>query len=62
MGADGTEGIMKLSEKKEISLIVQDEETSVVYGMPGNILRKKLPCQIVKLDQIADVIMKETEG
>lgn len=62
MGADGTEGIMKLSEKKKISLIVQDEETSVVYGMPGNILRKKLPCQIVKLDKIADAIMKETEG
>ena len=62
MAEDGTEKIMKKKKKKEISLIVQDEETSVVYGMPGNILRKKLPCQIVKLDQMADVIMKETEG
>ena len=61
MGTDGTEGILKLSEKKEISVLVQDEESCVVYGMPGSILEKYKECEIVEIDRMADVICEKVK-
>ena len=34
MGGDGTAGITKLNKNKNIYVIAQNEETSIVYGMP----------------------------
>lgn len=58
MGADGTAGIGKLGEKNNIHVIAQDEETSIVYGMPNAVAKAKLTDEIIPLDKIADAITK----
>ena len=60
MGSDGTRGIGKLSEKKNVYVIAQDEATSTVYGMPGMIKSAGLTDEIVPLEEIADAIIKAT--
>ncbi len=57
MGADGTEGIRNLEEKKKVHVIAQDQESSVVFGMPKSIIGANLSDQIVPLDQIAQEII-----
>ncbi len=57
MGADGTEGIRNLKSKKKVHVIAQDQETSVVYGMPRSIAKAGLADQIVPLEQIAQEII-----
>ncbi len=56
MGADGTEGIQHLKEKKKIHVIVQEASTCAVYGMPKSAVNAGLADQIVPLDQIAQEI------
>lgn len=58
MGADGTQGISKLEEKKNIYVIAQNEETSTVYGMPKMIVESGLTDEILPLIKIADAITK----
>lgn len=58
MGADGTLGIGALGEKNNIHVIAQDEETSVVYGMPKAIAEAKLVDEVLPLNKIADAITK----
>lgn len=53
MGADGTEGIKNLREKKKVHVIAQDQETCVVYGMPKNVVNAGFTDQVVPLDQLA---------
>lgn len=62
MGADGTAGIYELSSKKKISVLVQDKESAVVYGMPGNIIKKGIAHKVIKLDEMANEIVKMVEG
>lgn len=57
MGADGTEGIGHLKEKKKIHVITQTEETCAVYGMPKAAVKKGLSDLQVPLDQIAQEIV-----
>ena len=57
MGADGTEGITNLKEKKKVHVITQTEETCAVYGMPKAAVKKGLSDQQVPLDQIAQEII-----
>ena len=57
MGADGTEGIEHLKEKKKIHVITQTEDTCAVYGMPKSVDKKGLSNQSVPLDQIAQEII-----
>lgn len=57
MGADGTQGIKNLKEKKKIHVIAQEEETCAVYGMPKSVVNAGLSNQIVPLDQIAQEII-----
>lgn len=59
MGADGTEGIMRLREKKSTSVIIQDKNSCVVFGMPGSILKKQIPCKEVALTDITKEIVKK---
>ena len=58
MGNDATKGIQSLLEKKDYSVIVQDEESSVVYGMPGSVLENIPGCEVVELDRIAEHVME----
>ena len=57
MGADGTEGIKHLKEKKKIHVIAQEASTCAVYGMPKSVVTAGLSNQIVPLDQIAQEII-----
>jgi two-component system chemotaxis response regulator CheB len=59
MGADGTKGIKTLAAKnKKIHVIAQDEDTSVVYGMPKAIAQSGLVDEVVPLERVADAITK----
>ncbi|MCR5594258.1 MAG: chemotaxis response regulator protein-glutamate methylesterase [Lachnospiraceae bacterium] len=57
MGADGTEGIVHLKEKKKVHVITQTEDTCAVYGMPKSAVKSGLSDQQVPLDQIAQEIV-----
>lgn len=57
MGADGTQGIRNLKEKKKIHVIVQEASTCAVYGMPKSAVNAGLSDQIVPLEQIAQEIV-----
>ena len=58
MGADGTKGISEHQKEKNVYVIAQDEETSVVYGMPKAIAETGLVDEIVPLESVADTILK----
>lgn len=60
MGGDGTAGITKLNKSKNIHVIAQDEESSVVYGMPKVIKEAGLVDEVLPLHEIADAITKNT--
>jgi len=57
MGADGTEGIAHLKEKKKTFVITQDGETCVVNGMPRSVVRAGLSDETVPLSLIAQEII-----
>ncbi len=56
MGADGTEGILHLKERKQPYVVTQDKDSCVVYGMPGSAVHAKLSDATVKLEEIAKTI------
>lgn len=58
MGADGTAGIINLKKKKRVTVFAQNEETSVVYGMPRSIVLAGLTGKGLSLEQIAQEITK----
>jgi len=55
MGKDGAEGVALIREKGGYS-IVQDERTSVIWGMPGEIVKARNADEILSLEKIADRI------
>ena len=57
MGADGTEGIRRLKEQKNIHVISQSQDTCTIYGMPRSIVREGLSDEVVALDDIAQEII-----
>lgn len=59
MGADGTEGIGALKKSNKIYVIAQDEDTSVVYGMPKAVAKAGLTNEIVPMQEIANTIIKK---
>lgn len=56
MGDDATEGILHLSEKKKIKVLVQDEESAVVYGMPGSVLKNCPKAMVIPLRKMAGML------
>lgn len=58
MGADGTEGILSLQQKKNIYVISQDAKSCVVYGMPKAIAEKGVVNEVVPLTEVAQTIIK----
>ena len=58
MGADGTNGILSLSNHKPIHVISQSAETCVVYGMPKAIEESGMVDEVVPLEKVAETITK----
>ncbi len=58
MGKDGTEGCRKIKERGG-TVIVQDEQTSVVWGMPKMVYTANLADKILPVSQIADAVTRE---
>lgn len=56
MGKDGTQGVAALREQGA-KILVQDKNTSVVWGMPGNVVQAGLADAVVPRDQIASEII-----
>jgi two-component system chemotaxis response regulator CheB len=58
MGRDGTAGVEKIKEKKA-RIIVQDKDTSVIYGMPKSVVDKGYADKVLPINEIADFITEE---
>jgi two-component system chemotaxis response regulator CheB len=61
MGSDGTRGAATLVEAGG-TVIAQDEESSVVWGMPGSVANAGLCSAVLPLDQIAPKIVRLFAG
>lgn len=61
MGADGREGCRMLKQRGA-TIWAQDEDTSVVYGMPQAVTVAGLTDQSIALDKVGSTIMKEISG
>lgn len=61
MGDDGTIGAGIIREKGG-SIIVQDEASCVVFGMPGSIVKNGLANKIAPLNQIAGIVTSAALG
>lgn len=62
MGQDGTHGCQHIQARGG-QVIVQDEASSVVWGMPGFIVKSKLADTVLPLNQIAhEIILKCQTG
>lgn len=53
MGNDGTEGA-KLIKNKGGRVIVQNEATSIIFGMPGSVIEAGLSDAVLPIDKIAE--------
>ncbi len=56
MGSDGVEGLRQLKECGNLT-IVQDEATSMVWGMPGEAVRRGVAQRVLPLEQIAQACL-----
>jgi len=56
MGNDGLKGCQAIAGKGG-QVIAQDEDTSVVWGMPGAVVQAGLASAVLPLDKIADEIV-----
>lgn len=61
MGADGAEGLLKMRQAGAYT-IGQDEETCVVYGMPGVAFKKGAVMSQLPLQKIAEQILLKVKG
>lgn len=59
MGADGTAGIKKLRQNRDVYTIAQDKETSIIYGMPRMIVESGMADRILPLQDIAEEITRK---
>ena len=60
MGADGAAGLLEMHEAG-LHTIAQDEETSVVWGMPGEAVKRGATCEILPLNSIASHLLAAVE-
>ena len=56
MGADGAEGLKEMQEVGSIT-IAQDEKTSVVWGMPGEAVKRGAAGHVLPLEAIAGALL-----
>ena len=55
MGRDGAAGLLKIRQAGGMTL-AQDEQTSAVFGMPGEAVRLNAAQKVLPLDAIADAL------
>lgn len=60
MGHDGLEGARRIKQKGGF-IIIQDEESSVIWGMPRAVYEAGLADRVLPLSKIAPVIVEEIE-
>jgi two-component system chemotaxis response regulator CheB len=60
MGRDGTDGAREVA-KAGGEVLIQDEASSVVYGMPGSVVRAGIPHTVVLLEAMGSAIVKTVE-
>ena len=60
MGADGLDGARELVAAGGM-LIAQDQTTSVVWGMPGSVVRAGLAAEVLPLDEIAVAVARQLD-
>jgi two-component system chemotaxis response regulator CheB len=60
MGQDGMHGCQHIQSRGG-QVIVQDEASSVVWGMPGFVVKSKLADAVLPLNKIADEIMMKCQ-
>ena len=61
MGADGAKSSLYYTAD-DVETIVQSEETSVVWGMPGKVVQAGAKHKLVDLEKIADEILKRIKN
>lgn len=61
MGSDGAKGMCAIKKGKGRT-VVQDESTSVVYGMPKSVIKAGSADKILNVDDIAPEIVKMIKG
>lgn len=62
MGSDGSKGLVKLKNNLENTIaIAESEETSIVFGMPRSAIATNRVDIVVKLDDIADTIVRHCQ-
>ena len=61
MGQDGLRGIRELKAKNAY-VIAQDEPSSVVWGMPGAVVKAGLADVVLPLDNVVAEILKQVKG
>jgi len=61
MGQDGLEGSRRIREAGG-QVLVQDEGSSVVWGMPGAVARAGLASAVVSLDQLAPELIRRVKA
>ena len=57
MGQDGVDGCRHIVEKGG-RVIAQDEASSIVWGMPGNVVAQNLAERVVPLDSLGSEICR----
>ena len=61
MGADGRNGAAEIRAAGG-TVIVQDQATSVVWGMPGAVAQAGLADEVLPLDRIPEAILRHLAG
>lgn len=61
MGKDGAEGLHELKRKGGY-VIAQDKETSVIFGMNGEVVKKGVANEVLPVNEIAPCIMRCLEN
>jgi two-component system, chemotaxis family, protein-glutamate methylesterase/glutaminase len=61
MGVDGREGAKAMTAKGAL-LLAQDEDTSVVWGMPGAVVRAGLASASKPITEIAQAVLNVVRG
>lgn len=61
MGTDGADGLLAMKQNRAYT-IAQDEATSVVYGMPGEAVKRGAVCDVLPLNDISGRIIKRLAG
>ncbi len=57
MGDDGARGMLEMKEASAALTIAQDEDTSVVFGMPNEAIKRGGVDKVLPLEKIASVVM-----